>query len=147
MTQPLGVCGGITPFNFPAMIPLWMFPVALATGNTFVLKPSELDPLSTIREFDLAKDAGFPDGVLNLVHGGPDVANRLITHPDVKAVSFVGSTPIAHYVYSRGTAAGKRVQALGGAGANAAAVPVGDQGAAGGGLLVGKKRGRGGVSK
>ncbi len=112
---PLGVCAGITPFNFPVMVPMWMWPMAVACGNTFILKPSELDPLSTIREIELAKDAGFPDGVLNLVHGGPDVANRLITHPDVKAVSFVGSTKVGEHVYKTATAAGKRAQCMCGA--------------------------------
>ncbi len=113
--QPLGVCAGITPFNFPAMVPMWMHPVAIACGNTFVLKPSERDPSAPMLVFDLFKEAGFPDGVLNVVHGDKEAVDAILDHPDVKAVSFVGSTPIAHYVYSRGTAAGKRVQALGGA--------------------------------
>ncbi len=113
--QPLGVCAGITPFNFPAMVPLWMHPVAIACGNTFVLKPSERDPSAPMLVFDLFKQAGFPDGVLNVVNGDKEAVDAILDHPDVKAVSFVGSTPIAHYVYSRGTAAGKRVQALGGA--------------------------------
>ena len=113
--QPLGVCAGITPFNFPAMVPLWMHPVAIACGNTFVLKPSERDPSAPMLVFDLFKKAGFPDGVLNVVHGDKEAVDAILDHPDIKAVSFVGSTPIAHYVYTRGTAAGKRVQALGGA--------------------------------
>src|SRR5690606_26179738 len=113
--QPLGVCAGITPFNFPAMVPLWMLPVAIACGNAFILKPSERDPSAAMVFFDLCKRAGFLDGVLNVVHGDKEAVDALLDHPDVKAVSFVGSTPIAQYVYARGTAAGKRVQALGGA--------------------------------
>jgi malonate-semialdehyde dehydrogenase (acetylating)/methylmalonate-semialdehyde dehydrogenase len=113
--QPLGVVAGITPFNFPAMVPLWMYPIAVACGNTFILKPSERDPSAPMLVYDLFKQAGFPDGVLNVVHGDKEVVDAILDHPDVKAVSFVGSTPIAEYVYSRGTAAGKRVQALGGA--------------------------------
>ncbi|MEM6666346.1 MAG: CoA-acylating methylmalonate-semialdehyde dehydrogenase [Pseudomonadota bacterium] len=113
--QPLGVVAGITPFNFPAMVPLWMYPVAVACGNTFVLKPSERDPSAPLFIWDLFRDAGFPDGVLNVVQGDKAAVDRILDHPDIKAVSFVGSTPIAEYVYSRGTAAGKRVQALGGA--------------------------------
>jgi len=113
--QPLGVCAGITPFNFPAMVPLWMYPVAVACGNTFILKPSERDPSAPMLVYDMFREAGFPDGVLNVVHGDKVVVDAILDHPDIKAVSFVGSTPIAQYVYSRGTAAGKRVQALGGA--------------------------------
>jgi malonate-semialdehyde dehydrogenase (acetylating)/methylmalonate-semialdehyde dehydrogenase len=113
--QPLGVVAGITPFNFPAMVPLWMYPVAVACGNAFILKPSERDPSAPMLIFDLFKHAGFPDGVLNVVHGDKEAVDAILDHPDIKAVSFVGSTPIAQYVYSRGTAAGKRVQALGGA--------------------------------
>ena len=113
--QPLGVVAGITPFNFPAMVPLWMYPIAVACGNTFILKPSERDPSAPMLIYDLFKKAGFPDGVLNVVHGDKEVVDAILDHPDVKAVSFVGSTPIAEYVYSRGTANGKRVQALGGA--------------------------------
>jgi malonate-semialdehyde dehydrogenase (acetylating)/methylmalonate-semialdehyde dehydrogenase len=113
--QPLGVCAGITPFNFPAMVPLWMYPVAVACGNTFILKPSERDPSAPMLVYDLFRKAGFPDGVLNVVHGDKEAVDAILDHPDIKAVSFVGSTPIAHYVYTRGTAAGKRVQALGGA--------------------------------
>ncbi|MCF4097983.1 CoA-acylating methylmalonate-semialdehyde dehydrogenase [Maritalea mediterranea] len=113
--KPLGVVAGITPFNFPAMVPLWMYPVAIACGNTFVLKPSERDPSAPMLVWDLFKEAGFPDGVLNVVHGDKQAVDALLDHPDVKAISFVGSTPIAEYVYKRGTDAGKRVQALGGA--------------------------------
>ena len=112
---PLGVCAGITPFNFPIMVPMWMWPMAVACGNTFVLKPSEKVSLCAIREVELANQAGLPDGVLNLVIGGADAANCLITHADVKAVSFVGSTPIAKHVYATATAAGKRAQCMGGA--------------------------------
>jgi malonate-semialdehyde dehydrogenase (acetylating) / methylmalonate-semialdehyde dehydrogenase len=113
--QPLGVVAGITPFNFPAMVPMWMFPVAIAAGNTFVLKPSEKDPSTSIRLAELWREAGLPDGVFNVVHGDKAGVDALLTHPDVRAVSFVGSTPIARYVYETGTANGKRVQALGGA--------------------------------
>ena len=113
--QPLGVCAGITPFNFPAMVPLWMYPVAIACGNTFVLKPSEKDPSAAMAIYELFKEAGFPKGVLNVVHGDKEVVDAILTHPDIKAVSFVGSTPIAEYVYRTGTHHGKRVQALGGA--------------------------------
>jgi malonate-semialdehyde dehydrogenase (acetylating)/methylmalonate-semialdehyde dehydrogenase len=113
--QPLGVAAGITPFNFPAMVPMWMFPVAIAAGNTFVLKPSEKDPSTAIRLAELWQEAGLPDGVFNVVHGDKVSVDAILAHPDVKAVSFVGSTPIARYVYETGTAHGKRVQALGGA--------------------------------
>ncbi len=115
MLQPLGVCVGITPFNFPAMVPMWMFPVALACGNTFVLKPSEKVPLSAVLIIELLEQAGLPKGVLNIVHGGREVVDALLTHPKVKAVSFVGSTPIARYIYETGTKHGKRVQSNGGA--------------------------------
>ena len=113
--QPLGVVAGITPFNFPAMVPMWMYPVAIACGNTFILKPSERDPSASMIISELFREAGFPDGVLNVVHGDKEVVDAILTHPDIKAVSFVGSTPIAEYVYRTGTAHGKRVQALGGA--------------------------------
>ena len=113
--QPLGVVAGITPFNFPSMVPMWMFPIAIACGNTFVLKPSEKDPSPSVRLAELWVEAGLPAGVFNVVHGDKVAVDRLLEHPDVKAVSFVGSTPIARYVYERGTAHGKRVQALGGA--------------------------------
>ena len=113
--QPLGVCAGITPFNFPAMVPLWMIPNAVACGNTFILKPSERDPSAPRFIVELAQEAGFPPGVVNLVNGDKVAVDRLLEHPDVAAVSFVGSTPIARYVYATGTANGKRIQALGGA--------------------------------
>jgi malonate-semialdehyde dehydrogenase (acetylating)/methylmalonate-semialdehyde dehydrogenase len=113
--QPLGVCVGITPFNFPAMVPMWMWAPAIACGNTFVLKPSEKDPSASIYVAQLLKEAGLPDGVFNVVHGDKVAVDRLLEHPDVDSVSFVGSTPIARYVYENGTKAGKRVQALGGA--------------------------------
>jgi malonate-semialdehyde dehydrogenase (acetylating) / methylmalonate-semialdehyde dehydrogenase len=113
--QPLGVVAGITPFNFPAMVPMWMFPVAIAAGNTFVLKPSEKDPSTSVRLAELWQEAGLPDGVFNVVHGDKAGVDALLSHPDVRAVSFVGSTPIARYVYATGTSHGKRVQALGGA--------------------------------
>ena len=113
--QPLGVVAGISPFNFPAMVPLWMFPVALACGNTFILKPSEKDPSLGVEMALLLKEAGLPDGVFNVVNGDKEAVDALLAHPEVQAISFVGSTPIAEYVYSRGTATGKRVQALGGA--------------------------------
>src|SRR5580692_1696629 len=113
--QPLGVCAGITPFNFPAMVPLWMYPVALACGNTFVLKPSEKVPLTAIRIVELLQKAGLPKGVLNLVHGGRDCVDALLTHPKVKAISFVGSTPVAKHIFEVGTQHGKRVQSNGGA--------------------------------
>ena len=113
--QPLGVCAGITPFNFPAMVPMWMFPVAIACGNTFILKPSERNPSTAVRIAELAVEAGLPAGVLNVVHGDREAVEALIAHPDVAAVSFVGSTPIAERVYRAAAQAGKRVQALGGA--------------------------------
>ena len=115
MRQPLGVVAGITPFNFPAMVPLWMFPLALACGNTFVLKPSERDPSSANLLAEMLKEAGLPDGVFNVVHGDKVAVDSILTHPGIQAVSFVGSTPIAEYVYRTATATGKRVQALGGA--------------------------------
>ena len=113
--QPLGVCAGITPFNFPAMVPMWMFPIAIACGNTFILKPSERDPSSANFMAKLLQQAGLPDGVFTVLHGDKQAVDGLLTHPDVAAVSFVGSTPIAEYVYQTGTAQNKRVQALGGA--------------------------------
>jgi malonate-semialdehyde dehydrogenase (acetylating) / methylmalonate-semialdehyde dehydrogenase len=113
--QPLGVCVGITPFNFPAMVPLWMFPLALACGNTFVLKPSEKVPLTALILAELLLEAGLPKGVLNIVHGGRECVDALLTHPKVKAVSFVGSTPVARHIYETGARHGKRVQANGGA--------------------------------
>jgi malonate-semialdehyde dehydrogenase (acetylating)/methylmalonate-semialdehyde dehydrogenase len=115
LRQPLGVVAGITPFNFPVMVPMWMFPVAIAAGNTFVLKPSPTDPTPSLMVADLMKQAGFPDGVFNVVHGDKVAVDALLEHPDVKAISFVGSTPIANYIYETGAHHGKRVQALGGA--------------------------------
>jgi malonate-semialdehyde dehydrogenase (acetylating)/methylmalonate-semialdehyde dehydrogenase len=115
LRQPVGVCAGITPFNFPVMVPMWMFPIALACGNTFVLKPSERDPSPSLLIAELLREAGLPEGVFNVVHGDKEVVDALLTDPRVAAVSFVGSTPIAQYIYSTGTARGKRVQALGGA--------------------------------
>ncbi len=113
--QPLGVVAGITPFNFPVMVPMWMYPVALACGNTFVLKPSERDPSTSLIVADLLAEAGVPEGVFNVVQGDKEAVDALLAHPDIKAVSFVGSTAIAKYIYTTGTANGKRVQALGGA--------------------------------
>ena len=121
--QPLGVCAGITPFNFPAMVPMWMHPVAIACGNTFVLKPSERDPSASNLVAELWAEAGLPDGVFNVVHGDKEAVDALLDHPDVAAVSFVGSTPIARYIHERGTASGKRVQALGGAKNHAVVLP------------------------
>ena len=110
--QPLGVCAGITPFNFPGMIPLWMYPMAIACGNTFVLKPSELDPITPVMIAELAQEAGMPDGVLNIVHGGKDTVNALCDHPDIKAISFVGSAPVGTAVYNRASHSGKRAQCM-----------------------------------
>jgi malonate-semialdehyde dehydrogenase (acetylating) / methylmalonate-semialdehyde dehydrogenase len=115
LRQPLGVVAGITPFNFPIMVPLWMYPVALACGNTFVLKPSERDPSPSLMVADLLREAGLPDGVFNVVQGDKVAVDALLANPDVAAVSFVGSTPIAEYIYTEGARHGKRVQALGGA--------------------------------
>jgi malonate-semialdehyde dehydrogenase (acetylating) / methylmalonate-semialdehyde dehydrogenase len=126
LRQPLGVCAGITPFNFPAMVPLWMFPVAIATGNTFVLKPSEKVPSCSMRMAELFKEAGLPDGVFNVVHGDKEAVDSLLNHPDVKAISFVGSTPIAQYIYETCAKNGKRVQALGGAKNHAVVLPDAD---------------------
>jgi malonate-semialdehyde dehydrogenase (acetylating)/methylmalonate-semialdehyde dehydrogenase len=123
LRQPIGVCAGITPFNFPAMIPLWMFPMAIVCGNTFVLKPSEQDPLSTMQLVELALEAGIPPGVLNVVHGGKDVVDALCTHPDIKAVSFVGSTAVGTHVYDLAGQHGKRVQAMMGAKNHAVVLP------------------------
>ena len=113
--QPLGVCAGITPFNFPAMVPMWMFPMAIACGNTFVLKPSEKDPSCSIRLAELLKEAGLPDGVFNVINGDKEVVDAILINKDIKAVSFVGSTPIAKYIYENAAKNEKRVQALGGA--------------------------------
>ncbi|WP_418642592.1 CoA-acylating methylmalonate-semialdehyde dehydrogenase [Vibrio chaetopteri] len=115
LMQPVGVCVGITPFNFPAMVPMWMFPIALATGNTFILKPSEKDPSTALLLAQLLKEAGLPDGVFNVINGDKTVVDTLLTSPAVDAVSFVGSTPIAEYIYATASAHGKRCQALGGA--------------------------------
>jgi malonate-semialdehyde dehydrogenase (acetylating) / methylmalonate-semialdehyde dehydrogenase len=123
LRQPIGVCAGITPFNFPAMIPLWMFPMAIVCGNTFVLKPSEQDPLSTMELVELALEAGIPPGVLNVVHGGKDVVDAICTHPDIKAISFVGSTHVGTHVYNLGSQHGKRVQAMMGAKNHAVVLP------------------------
>jgi len=115
MRQPLGVVAGVTPFNFPVMVPMWMFPLAIAAGNTFILKPSPLDPSASLLMADLLKQAGLPDGVFNVVQGDKDSVEALLDHPDVRALSFVGSTPIANLIYERGARHGKRIQALGGA--------------------------------
>lgn len=123
---PIGVIGGITPFNFPMMVPCWMFPLAIACGNTFVLKPSERTPLLANRLAELIKEAGLPDGVLNIVHGAHDVVNGLLTNPDVKAISFVGSQPVAEYIYKTAAANGKRVQALAGAKNHSIVLPDAD---------------------
>ncbi|HEX2567717.1 MAG TPA: CoA-acylating methylmalonate-semialdehyde dehydrogenase [Burkholderiales bacterium] len=124
--QPVGVCAGITPFNFPVMVPLWMFPVAIACGNTFVLKPSEKVPSASVRMAELFKEAGLPDGVLNVVHGDKAAVDAILEHPDIHAVSFVGSTPIAKYIYESCARTGKRVQALGGAKNHAVVLPDAD---------------------
>ncbi|MFK4441566.1 malonate-semialdehyde dehydrogenase (acetylating)/methylmalonate-semialdehyde dehydrogenase [Caballeronia udeis] len=123
LRQPIGVCAGITPFNFPAMIPLWMFPMAIVCGNTFVLKPSEQDPLSTMELVELALEAGIPAGVLNVVHGGKEVVDAICTHPDIKAISFVGSTHVGTHIYNLGSQHGKRVQAMMGAKNHAVVLP------------------------
>ena len=124
--EPLGVVAGITPFNFPAMVPMWMFPVAIACGNTFVLKPSERDPSASLIMARMWQEAGLPDGVFNVVHGDKDAVDALLDSAEVAAISFVGSTPIARYIHERGTAAGKRVQALGGAKNHAIVLPDAD---------------------
>lgn len=121
--QPLGVCAGITPFNFPVMVPMWMHPVAIATGNTFVLKPSERDPSAAMLVAEMWAEAGLPDGVFNVVHGDKEAVDALLDHDSVAAISFVGSTPIARYIHERGSANGKRVQALGGAKNHAIVLP------------------------
>ena len=125
--QPLGVVAAITPFNFPAMIPLWFLPYAVACGNTFILKPSERVPLSIVRIMELIKEAGFPDGVVNAVNGGKPTVDALLDHPDVKAISFVGSTPVARYIYARAAASGKRVQCQGGAKNHVVILPDADR--------------------
>ncbi|MBT9613193.1 MAG: CoA-acylating methylmalonate-semialdehyde dehydrogenase [Burkholderiales bacterium] len=126
LLQPVGVCAGITPFNFPVMVPLWMFPVAIACGNTFVLKPSEKVPSCSLRMAELFQAAGLPDGVLNVVPGDKEAVDALLTHADVRAVSFVGSTPVAKYIYETAARHGKRVQALGGAKNHAVVMPDAD---------------------
>ncbi|OPH50631.1 methylmalonate-semialdehyde dehydrogenase (acylating) [Paenibacillus ferrarius] len=123
---PVGIVGGITPFNFPMMVPCWMFPLAIACGNTFVLKPSERTPMLANRLAELFKEAGLPDGVLNLVHGAHDVVNGLLAHPEIKAISFVGSQPVAEYIYTTASAHGKRVQALAGAKNHSIVMPDAD---------------------
>ena len=128
LRQPLGVVAGITPFNFPVMVPMWMFPLAIACGNTFVLKPSERDPSASLLLAELFREAGLPDGVFNVVHGDKGAVDALLTHPAIKAVSFVGSTPVARYIYSKGAEHGKRVQALGGAKNHMLIMPDADMG-------------------
>jgi malonate-semialdehyde dehydrogenase (acetylating)/methylmalonate-semialdehyde dehydrogenase len=135
LRQPVGVCAGITPFNFPAMVPLWMFPVAIACGNSFVLKPSEKVPSCSLRLAELLTEAGVPDGVLNVVNGGKETVDAILAHPGIAAVSFVGSTAVAEYVYRTGTAAGKRVQALGGAKNHMVVMPDADIELAADGLM------------
>ena len=126
LRQPVGVCAGITPFNFPVMVPLWMFPLAIACGNTFILKPSEKVPSASVRMAELFKQAGLPDGVLNVIHGDKAAVDALLSHEGIKAISFVGSTPIAKYIYETAAKAGKRVQALGGAKNHAVVLPDAD---------------------
>jgi malonate-semialdehyde dehydrogenase (acetylating)/methylmalonate-semialdehyde dehydrogenase len=126
LRQPVGVCAGITPFNFPVMVPMWMFPMAIACGNTFILKPSEKVPSASVRMAELLKEAGLPDGVLNVVHGDKAAVDAILQHPGIHAVSFVGSTPIAKYIYETCAKAGKRVQALGGAKNHAIVLPDAD---------------------
>jgi malonate-semialdehyde dehydrogenase (acetylating)/methylmalonate-semialdehyde dehydrogenase len=126
LRQPVGVCAGITPFNFPVMVPLWMFPMAIACGNTFILKPSEKVPSASVRMAELLKEAGLPDGVLNVVHGDKAAVDAILSHPGIHAVSFVGSTPIAKYIYETCAKQGKRVQALGGAKNHAVVLPDAD---------------------
>jgi malonate-semialdehyde dehydrogenase (acetylating)/methylmalonate-semialdehyde dehydrogenase len=126
LRQPVGVCAGITPFNFPVMVPMWMFPMAIACGNTFILKPSEKVPSASVRMAELLKEAGLPDGVLNVVHGDKAAVDAILNHPGIHAVSFVGSTPIAKYIYEQCAKTGKRVQALGGAKNHAIVLPDAD---------------------
>ena len=135
MRQPLGVCAGITPFNFPAMVPMWMYPMAIACGNTFILKPSEKDPSCSVRLAQLFSEAGLPDGVLNVVNGDKDVVDSILTNKDIKAVSFVGSTPIAKYIYENAAKNEKRVQALGGAKNHCVVMPDCDMDQAVNGLM------------
>ena len=126
LREPLGICAGITPFNFPTMVPMWMYPVAIACGNTFILKPSEKVPSAAMRLAELFKEAGLPDGVLNVVHGDKSAVDAILKHPDIRGVSFVGSTPIAKYIYESCAKSGKRVQALGGAKNHAVVLPDAD---------------------
>ena len=133
--QPIGVVAGITPFNFPCMVPCWMFPVAIAAGNTFILKPSERDPSASILMGQLLKEAGLPDGVFNVVQGGKEAVDALLNHPDIQAISFVGSTPVARYIHERGSQRGKRVQALGGAKNHLVVMPDADLNQAVDGLI------------
>src|SRR5689334_24195590 len=135
LRQPLGVVAGITPFNFPVMVPMWMFPIAIAAGNTFVLKPSERDPSPSLMIAELWAEAGLPQGVFNVVHGDRVAVERLLEHPDVAAVSFVGSTPVAKHIYETGTRNGKRVQSLGGAKNHAVVMPDADLDLAADGLV------------
>jgi len=135
MRQPLGVCAGITPFNFPAMVPMWMYPMAIACGNTFILKPSEKDPSCSVRLAQLFSEAGLPDGVLNIVNGDKEVVDSILTNKDIKAVSFVGSTPIAKYIYENAAKNEKRVQALGGAKNHCVVMPDCDMDQAVNGLM------------
>ncbi len=128
--QPVGICAGITPFNFPVMVPLWMFPVALACGNAFILKPSEKDPSASIRMAELLQKAGLPDGIFNVVHGDKAAVDALLVHPGVRAISFVGSTPVAKYIYSRASANGKRAQCQAGAKNPVVVLPDADMGMA-----------------
>merc|ERR1719310_1679730 len=124
--QPLGVCAGIAPFNFPAMIPLWMFPLAVATGNTFVMKPSEKTPGATMMLAEMTKEAGIPDGVFNVIHGGVDTVNFICDHPDIKAISFVGGNGAGEHIYKRAAATGKRAQCNMGAKNHAVILPDAD---------------------
>jgi malonate-semialdehyde dehydrogenase (acetylating)/methylmalonate-semialdehyde dehydrogenase len=135
MRMPVGVAAGITPFNFPMMVPLWMIPIALACGNSFILKPSEQDPSASLVLARLLKEAGLPDGVFSVVHGDKEAVDAILTHPQINAVSFVGSTPVARYIYETGTASGKRVQALGGAKNHAIVLPDADLDLAADGLV------------
>jgi len=135
MRQPLGVVAGITPFNFPAMVPLWMFPIAITCGNCFILKPSERDPSASVFLAELLAEAGLPDGVFNVVHGDKEAVDAILRRPDIQAVSFVGSTPVAEYIYKTGTENGKRVQALGGAKNHMIVMPDADIGQASDALM------------
>ena len=124
--QPIGICSGVTPFNFPAMVPMWMFPIAIVCGNCFILKPSEKDPSCSVKLAELISEAGFPDGVMNVVHGDKEMVDAILEHPDIATFSFVGSTPVAEYVYNKASSVGKRVQALGGAKNHAVVMPDAD---------------------